>query len=133
MSENKIKILVVDDEIHFLDSIAKRLELRGFEVDKAPSGTTAIQLASYKNYDLAIVDLKMPDVDGKQILEYLKSNQRNIEVLILTGHGSDETANECLKLGAYAYLPKPYEFEELVRLLFEAYKLVQQNIFDPNR
>jgi len=122
MEEKKIKLLVVDDEVQFLDSISKRLELRGFEVTKATNGTEAIDLARKKKFDLALVDLKMPGLDGKQVLEILKSEHKYIEVIILTGHGSLDSAVECTKLGAFDYLPKPYELEDLIIKLKEAYK-----------
>lgn len=122
MTEKKIKLLVVDDEVAFLDSISKRLELRGFEVTKATNGTEAIELARTKKFDLALVDLKMPGLDGKQVLEILKSEHKYIEVIILTGHGSLDSAVECTKLGAFDYLPKPYELDDLIVKLKEAYK-----------
>jgi DNA-binding NtrC family response regulator len=122
MEEKKIKLLVVDDEVQFLDSITKRLELRGFEVTKATNGTEAIDLARKKKFDIALVDLKMPGLDGKQVLEILKSEHKYIEVIILTGHGSLDSAVECTKLGAFDYLPKPYELEDLILKLKEAYK-----------
>lgn len=122
MGEKKIKLLVVDDEVQFLDSIAKRLELRGFEVTKATNGEQAVELARNKKFDLALVDLKMPGLDGKQVLEILKSEHKFIEVIILTGHGSLDSAVECTKLGAFDYLPKPYELDDLILKLKEAYK-----------
>ncbi|ROL59802.1 response regulator [Bacteroidetes/Chlorobi group bacterium MS-B_bin-24] len=122
MEEKKIKLLVVDDEVQFLDSITKRLELRGFEVTKATNGTEAIDLARKKKFDIALVDLKMPGLDGKQVLEILKSEHKYIEVIILTGHGSLDSAVECTKLGAFDYLPKPYELEDLILKLKEVYK-----------
>jgi DNA-binding NtrC family response regulator len=122
MEEKRIKLLVVDDEVQFLDSITKRLELRGFEVTKATNGTEAIDLARKKKFDIALVDLKMPGLDGKQVLEILKSEHKYIEVIILTGHGSLDSAVECTKLGAFDYLPKPYELEDLILKLKEAYK-----------
>lgn len=122
MEEKKIKLLVVDDEVAFLDSISKRLELRGFEVTKATNGKEAIEFARNKKFDLALVDLKMPGLDGKQVLEILKSEHKYIEVIILTGHGSLDSAVECTKLGAFDYLPKPYELDDLIVKLKEAYK-----------
>jgi DNA-binding NtrC family response regulator len=122
MEEKKIKLLVVDDEVQFLDSITKRLELRGFEVTKATNGTEAIDLARKKKFDIALVDLKMPGLDGKQVLEILKSEHKYIEVIILTGHGSLDSDVECTKLCAFDYLPKPYELEDLILKLKEVYK-----------
>lgn len=118
----KIKLLIADDEIDFLESIAKRLEMRGFNVTTAPDGNKAVEAARKDKFDLALLDLKMPGIDGKQVLEVLKKEHKYIEVVILTGHGSLESAVECTKLGAYGYLPKPYELEKLLDILREAYE-----------
>ncbi len=118
-----IKILMVDDEVKFLEAIAERLELRGFEVTAAANGEDAIQIADTKKFDLALVDLKMPGLDGQQVLAALKDRHKYLEVIILTGHGSLQSAVECTKLGAFGYLPKPYEFDKLVETLKEAYEV----------
>ena len=120
--EGKIKLLIVDDEVQFLDSIAQRLELRGFEVVKASRGEQAVEAARNQKFDLAILDLKMPGMDGRQLLELLKLEHRYLEVIMLTGHGSVESAVECTKLGAFGYLPKPYELEHLLEILKQAYQ-----------
>jgi DNA-binding NtrC family response regulator len=117
----KIKILIVDDEIQFLESIARRLELRDFDVTRAASGAQAVRAAREGKFDLALLDLKMPGMDGKQVLEILKKEHKYLEVIILTGHGSVDSAVECTKLGAFGYLPKPYELEKLLDTLKEAY------------
>jgi two-component system NtrC family response regulator len=117
----KIKLLVVDDEIKFLNSLAKRLELRGFEVTKAENGRDALDFAKERRFDLAMIDLKMPGVSGKEVLETLKKSDDFIEVIIMTGHGSAEAAAECMKLGAFSYLPKPYELEKTMETLRQAF------------
>ena len=117
-----IRLLIVDDEIKFLESIAKRLELRGLEVTTATSGREAVQIAGTQKFDLALLDLKMPGMDGKQVLEILKREHKFLEVVILTGHGSVDSAVECTKLGAFSYLPKPYELDDLIEVLRQAYE-----------
>lgn len=129
MSE-KIKILIVDDEVKFLDSIAQRLELRDFSVKKAANGQEAIAAAKSEKFDLALLDLKMPGIDGKQVLEILKKGHKYLEVIILTGHGSLESAVECTKLGAFGYLPKPYELEKLLEVLKQAYEFRLKKKFE---
>ena len=119
---NKIKLLIIDDEVKFLDSIAKRLELRDFDVTKAVNGLEAIEAARAGRFDLALLDLKMPGMDGQQVLEILKKEHKYIEVIILTGHGSVNSAVECTKMGAFSYLPKPDEFDSLLDTLKEAYE-----------
>lgn len=121
MSE-KIKLLIVDDEVKFLNSIAQRLELRDFDVTKATNGKEALEAAKKQKYDIALLDLKMPGMDGKEVLAVLKRDHKYIEVIMLTGHGSLESAVECTKLGAYGYLPKPYEFDKLIEILKDAYQ-----------
>jgi DNA-binding NtrC family response regulator len=119
---DKIKLLIVDDEVQFLDSVARRLEMRDFDVTKATNGAEAVEAARQGKFDLALLDLKMPGMDGKQVLEILKKEHKYLEVVILTGHGSVDSAVECTKLGAFSYLPKPYELENLLEVLKQAYE-----------
>ena len=119
---DKITLLIADDEIKFLDSIAKRLELRDFDVTKATNGPEAVEAARNGRFDLALLDLKMPGMDGQQVLEILKQEHKYLEVIILTGHGSVDSAVECTKLGAFSYLPKPYELDKLLDVLRQAYE-----------
>ena len=132
MADN-IRLLIADDEVKFLDSIAKRLELRGFEVTKASNGEAAIQAAREGKFDLALLDLKMPGMNGKEVLEILKSEHRYLEVIILTGHGSMDSAVECTKLGAFSYLPKPYELEKLLETLKQAYEARMQKKYESDQ
>jgi DNA-binding NtrC family response regulator len=118
----KIKLLIVDDEVKFLDSISRRLEMRGFDVTKAINGQEALEAAREGAFDLALLDLKMPGLNGQQVLRMLKKEHKHLEVIILTGHGSVDSAVECTKLGAFSYLPKPYELEKLLEVLKEAYE-----------
>jgi len=120
--EHVIKLLIVDDEVRFLKAIAQRLAKRGFKVRTASNGETAIQLAREEKFDIAILDLKMPGMDGGQVLKVLKEEHEFLEAVILTGHGSLESAVELSKLGAFTYLPKPYEMEKLSQVLKDAYE-----------
>ncbi|MBU1652325.1 response regulator [bacterium] len=128
-----IRLLIVDDEVKFLDSIAKRLELRGLEVTKATNGKDAVEFARKQKFDLALLDLKMPGMDGSEVLKILKEEHKFIEIIILTGHGSLESAVECTKLGAYGYLPKPYEFDALLDILKEAYEVRLKKKFESDQ
>ena len=132
MSE-KIKILIVDDEEAYVISMAKRLEIRGFEVRTATRGADAVEAARREQFDLALLDLKMPGMDGKEVLEILKKEDRYIEVVILTGHGSVDSAVDCTKLGAFGYLPKPYELEKLLDTLKQAYQAKMEKKFKANQ
>ena len=112
--ENRIKLLIVDDEVQFLDSIAARLELRDFDVTKASRGVDALAAAEDQLFDLALLDLKMPGMDGKELLAVLKREHKHIEVIMLTGHGSVGGAMDAMKTGASDFLNKPCDIDTLV-------------------
>ena len=122
MAKEKINLLLVDDEEQFLRSTTKRLEVRDFNVIAVTSGDKAIEAARKHPIDIALVDLKMPGMDGEETLRTLKAEHQWMEVVILTGHGSIDSAVECTKDGAYSYLQKPCEFDRLLEMLTEAYK-----------
>ncbi|MCK4372647.1 MAG: response regulator [candidate division Zixibacteria bacterium] len=130
---DKIKLLIVDDEVKFLESIARRLELRDFDVTKATNGQDALTIAGKDRFDLVLLDLKMPGLNGKQVLEILKKDHKFLEVIILTGHGSLDSAVECTRLGAFDYLPKPYELESLLEKLQKAYEARLQKKFESDQ
>jgi len=125
--EEKIRLLVVDDEKQFLETISKRLALRGFDVTLAVSGEAAIEEAGKKDFDVALIDLKMPGMDGEQVIRALKKVNEVIEVIILTGYGSVDSAIRTTDLGAYNYLQKPCEFDTLLHVIKEAYQKRMQN------
>lgn len=116
-STKPIRLLIADDEEDLVTFLAHRLRKRGLEVTMALSGSEAISAATEMKFDVAIVDLKMPDMDGITVIEQLKSLQPFIEVLMLTGHGSHDSAWEAGRLQAFRYILKPYDFEELHDLI----------------
>jgi len=120
--DKKIKLLIVDDEKNFIDALAKRLEMRGFDVTKAYNGQEALDAAKVGKFDLALLDLKMPGMNGDQVLALLKDEHQFLEVIMLTGHGSLDSAVNATKLGAFDYLPKPYELDNLIETLHKAYE-----------
>ena len=130
---NKIKLLLVDDEVKFLQSIAKRLELKDFEVTTATTGEEAIACAEKGLFDVAVVDFQMPGMDGAQVLKTLKEKHKYLEILMLTGHATVDSAVECTKLGAFQYLEKPYEFENLVAVITAAYQERLNKKFEHNQ
>ncbi|MDQ1265319.1 MAG: hypothetical protein QG635_469 [Bacteroidota bacterium] len=115
--EEKIRILIVDDEVDFLDTIAIRMEMRGYDVTKAPDGNSALEAVKRGIFDIALLDLKMPGINGEQVLEFLKKEHSNIEVIILTAHGSNEVADETTKLGAFCFITKPIDIEKLISVI----------------
>jgi DNA-binding NtrC family response regulator len=108
------KILLVDDEVVFTTNMGKLLTNRGYKVTAANSGDAAIQALEKENYDVVVLDLKMPGMDGLATLKEIKKLGLFTETLILTGHGSIDTALEAIKIGAYDYLTKPCEIDDLV-------------------
>lgn len=122
MDEHKINILIVDDEEHFLNSIKKRLEARDFKVVAVDRGEKAIEAARDNPIDIALVDLKMPGMRGEETLKILKKEHKWMEIVMLTGHGSVESAVECVQDGAYKYLQKPCELDTLLDVLKDAYQ-----------
>lgn len=118
----KIKLLIVDDEIVFLKTIKKRLELRGFEVTAVSNGDDALNETKINKFDIALLDLKMPGLDGMAVLKILNKEHPNIEVIILTAHGSINAAVEASKLGCFGFLTKPYDFNQLIDMIRDAYE-----------
>jgi len=118
----KIRLLIVDDEERFLKTLAERLELRDFDVTPVTSGQEALNVARRQEFDLALIDLKMPGMSGEQLLEELRREHPAIEVIILTGQGSVDSAVQCMRAGSYHYLQKPCGTEDLLDVLKNAYK-----------
>ena len=116
-SFNDISILLVDDEQEFLDVMHKRLNKRGFHVYTSNTGQDAIQKLRENNFSMAVLDLKMHDMDGLEILKIFKKMVPGLPVVMLTGHGSEEAAREGIALGAFDYLIKPCDFDNLVQVL----------------
>ena len=117
---DRISLLLVDDEIAFVEVLSKRLARRGIQVTKAFSGTEGIQVLRKQDFDVAVVDLKMEDMDGIEVLKIFKKMAPEVPVIMLTGHGSAQSAEEGLKYGAFDYLTKPYELDDLICKIKEA-------------
>lgn len=120
--EQKIKLLIVDDDEKFLNTVAERLGLKDFDVTTATNGAQAIKAAKKGQFDVAIVDLKMPEMDGMELLGILKKKHRYLEVIILTGFASIDSAVEATKLGAFGYLEKPYDRDKLLDIITRAFE-----------
>mgnify|MGYP001073487035 FL=1 len=108
------KILLVDDEVVFANNMSKLLNRRGYQVTAVNGGDTALRSLMENPFDVMVLDLKMPGMDGIAVLHEMKKLGLVTEVLVLTGHGSIDTALEAIQLGAYDYLTKPCEIAELV-------------------
>lgn len=116
------KILLVDDEVVFTANMSKLLTSRGYRVTAANSGDAAIQELEKEDYDVVVLDLKMPGMDGITTLKEIKKLELFTQTLILTGHGSIDTALEAVRLGAYDYLTKPCEIDDLVNKIEGAWQ-----------
>jgi len=107
------KILLVDDEREFVQTLSERLLIRDMGSTIAYDGETALEMAREDEPDVMILDLRMPGIDGIEVLRRVKETQPNIEVIILTGHGSEEDRKTCMELGAFGYLQKPVDIDLL--------------------
>jgi DNA-binding NtrC family response regulator len=120
--EGQIKLLLVDDEKGFANIIAKRMSKRGLDVTKAYSGAEALQAIRKADFDVAVLDLKMEDMDGIEILKIFKKMDPDLAVIMLTGHGSESAAKDGIRFGAFDYLTKPCDLDELLAKIREAYQ-----------
>ncbi len=125
-----VKLLLVDDEEGYVDVLANRLALRGINVSKAYSGTEAIRILRKNDFDVAVLDLKMEDMDGLEVLKIFKKMDPDLMVIMLTGHGSAQAASDGISLGAFDYLTKPCDFSELLEKIRAAYLKHQKNMAD---
>jgi DNA-binding NtrC family response regulator len=116
------RVLLVDDETIFTKNMSKLLKNRGYQVTAVNSGDSAIRELEHDHFDVIVLDLKMPGMDGITTLKEVMKLGLFTETLILTGHGSIDTALEAMKLGAYDYLTKPCEIDELVAKIEAAWE-----------
>jgi two-component system NtrC family response regulator len=112
-----MKLLFIDDEQTFLKYISKRLALDGFTVKTTFSGEEGVEAAANEDFDVAVVDLKMPGIDGTEVLKRLKELQPLLPCIVLTGYGSVENALESGKYNAFSFLTKPVDMDTLVESL----------------
>lgn len=107
-------ILIVDDEKAVRDSLKELLVIEEYQVDEAEGGEKALELLNDKNFDLVLLDIKMPGIDGVQVMKQMKKYHPETKSIILTGHGTLETAIEAIRVGAQDYLLKPYKSEDIL-------------------
>jgi len=119
------KVLLVDDEREFVQTLSERLSLRDMGSAVAFDGESALKLVHEEEPEVMILDLKMPGIDGIEVLRRVKETQPGIEVIILTGHGSEADRKTCMDLGAFAYLQKPVDIDVLSETLKKANEKIQ--------
>lgn len=120
--KDRIRVLLVDDEKEYLHVLSNRLGKRGLSVVKASSGQEGIQALRRQDFDVAVLDLKLEDMDGIEVLKVFKRMDPNLAVVMLTGHGSAEAARDGIAMGAFGYLSKPCELQDLLSKIKEAYE-----------
>lgn len=117
---NPTAILLVDDEEEFVSTLAERLEIRGFESEAANSGDQALSLIESNDYDVVVLDVKMPGMDGLEVMDHIKTRRPEMPVILLTGHGSTKEGMDGMHKGAFDYLMKPLDIDELISKIQEA-------------
>ena len=116
-----LRVLIVDDEDDFRETIVKRLNARKILAEGAASGVKALQVLENKDFDVIVLDVKMPDMDGIETLRHIKNLKPEIEVIMLTGHASVEFGLKGMQLGAFDYVMKPAPLNELLDTIGQAY------------
>jgi DNA-binding NtrC family response regulator len=117
-----IRLLIVDDEKRFVETLSKRLTARGLFVEGATSGQEAVALLQLRPFDVALLDFRMPGMDGLATLREMKKTQPLLQVILLSGNASIHTAVEAMRLGAVDYLLKPADIEDVLGKVEEAYE-----------
>lgn len=111
----EIKILLVDDEVEFVTTLAERLRLRGFQPEMATDGEHALNRFRESDFDIVVLDILMPGMSGFEVLKEMKTVNPNIPVILLTGHGATKEGMEGMNMGAFDYLMKPINIEDLIK------------------
>jgi len=114
------KVLLVDDEVDFLETLSERMRVRDMDVTTSASPLDAIKKVQEKDYDAIIMDLKMPQMDGLQLLKVLKEKNPDLQIILLTGHATVAKGIEAMKLGATDFLEKPVDLEVLTEKIHKA-------------
>jgi DNA-binding NtrC family response regulator len=122
MKVDTFNVLLVDDEVEFLETLVKRLKRRNLAVTGVTSGEAALEVLGRLPVDVVVLDVKMPGMDGLTALREIKKRVPLVEVIMLTGHASMEVAIEGMEQGAFDYLMKPMDIDELLYKLQDAYK-----------
>ena len=117
-----IKVLLVDDEEDFVTTLSDRIREYRFQSDTALSGEQAIELVANQVPDVMVLDLKMPRLDGLAVLRQVKKKHPDVQVIILTGHGSFRDRLAAMSLGVFAFLEKPLDIDDLIRSIKAAYQ-----------
>ncbi len=118
----EMKVLLVDDEEEFVRALSERMEMRDVKSDIALNGEEALKSMDEDLPDVMVLDLKMPGIDGMEVLRRAKKAYPGVQIIMLTGHGSEKDEKEARRLGVFEYLQKPVNLEKLMRTITKAYK-----------
>jgi DNA-binding NtrC family response regulator len=111
------RVLLVDDEVELVSALQERLNLRGFRAAGVTTGAEALVRVAEGEYDVVLLDVKMPGLGGLEVIRQIKTERPDVPVILLTGHGSAQDAAEGMRLGAFDYLMKPVTIDDIVRIL----------------
>jgi DNA-binding NtrC family response regulator len=117
---DELRVLFVDDEEELVSTVVERLRLRRVDATGATSGPDALRLIEEKEFDVVVLDVKMPGLGGFDVIKRIKQERPGLAVIFLTGHGSEQSAAEGMRMGAFDYLMKPVNIDALVSLLRRA-------------
>ena len=115
-----LRVLIVDDEEELVSALVERLNLRGFDARGVTTGTEALEFLHEEECDVVLLDVKMPGLGGLEVIRRIKDMKPDLEVVLLTGHGSVTSVEDGMTLGAFDYLMKPVKIDSLVRILTAA-------------
>jgi len=119
---DNLRVLVVDDEADFLETIVMRLRRRKIDATGVDGGKKALEIVENERFDVVVLDVLMPGMDGIETLKLLKKRKPFLEVIILTGHGSVESGLQGMQFGAFDYIMKPADLDELLEKIQQAYE-----------
>lgn len=122
--QTPLNVLLVDDEKEFVQTLSERLKMRQVKSDVVYNGKDALEFADREETEVMVLDLKMPGIDGFEVLKQIKATKPDIEVIILTGHGSEQDKKTCMDMGAFAYLQKPADIDILTDTMRKAYERI---------
>ena len=122
--KSNLKVLIADDEIEFASTLVARLKLRNFGATMTNSGNETLAAIEQEQPDVLVLDLKMPDLDGLEVLANLRESNPDLAVIILTGHGSFEAGRKGMELGAYDYIMKPVDLSLLIGKIESAFQSI---------
>ena len=115
-----LRVLFVDDEEELVSTVTERLDLRGIDATGAVSGEEALILIEQKPFDVVVLDVRMPGLGGLNVIKRIKQSHPELEVILLSGHGAKEDVETGLRLGAFDYLQKPVDLENIIAILHRA-------------